>query len=176
MKIKARFQCQLRSKMSFSLIAAVGKNRELGKKGGLCFRIPGDLKFFKETTMGHPVFMGKTTFYSLPKMLPGREHYVLSLEKIENPAVHQVSNLDKFVDEHKNDDVEYFVIGGGSVYKQMLPYCQKLYLTEVNATDAEADTFFPEFDKNSYNREYLYSNHDGQLSYDHILYTKKGSL
>ena len=64
--------------MSFSIIAAIGKNRELGKKGGLVFNIPGDLKFFKQTTMGFPVVMGRTTFLSLPKLLPGRKHFVLS--------------------------------------------------------------------------------------------------
>ena len=69
--------------MSLSIIAAVGKNRELGKKGGLCFKIPGDLKFFKETTMGYPVLMGLTTWHSLPGKLPGRKHYVLSFDENE---------------------------------------------------------------------------------------------
>ena len=64
--------------MSFSLIAAVGKNRELGRDGGLVFRLPSDLKFFKEVTMGHPILMGRKTFESLPKMLPGRKHYVVT--------------------------------------------------------------------------------------------------
>jgi dihydrofolate reductase len=66
-----------------------------------------------------------------------------------------------------------FVIGGGMVYKQMLPYCQKLYLTEVHASDSEADTFFPDFDKTKYTREVLAKGEDNNIKYDHVLYTKK---
>jgi dihydrofolate reductase len=160
--------------MSFSLIAAVGQNNELGKKGGLVFKIPGDLKFFKETTIGHPVFMGLNTWRSLPGKLPKREHYVLTLDANEVPeGLHAVTDLDAFIAEHKNESEEYFVIGGGMVYKQMLPHCSKLYLTEVNASDDEADTFFPEFDKSNYVETVLGHGEDNGITYDHVLYEKK---
>ena len=96
--------------MSFSIIAAIGKNRELGKKGGLVFNIPGDLKFFKQTTMGYPVVMGRTTFLSLPKLLPGRKHYVLSPD--EEPTfpeeVTVLHDLNQFIKDHQNDSQDYF--------------------------------------------------------------------
>lgn len=160
--------------MSFSLIAAVGKNNELGKKGGLCFRIPGDLKFFKNITMGHPVFMGLNTWKSLPKKLPGREHYVLTFDAKDLPeGVHPVTDLEKFITENLNTEQKIFVIGGGSVYKQMLPYCKELYLTEIQGEDMEADTFFPEFDKNNWDSQIIGKGQDNGLDYNHVLYTRK---
>lgn len=160
--------------MSFSLIAAIGQNNELGKKGGLVFKIPGDLKFFKKVTTGHPVFMGLNTWRSLPGKLPNREHFVLTpdVAEIANDNVNPVTNLDDFIATYQDSDEEIFVIGGGMVYKQMLPYCDKLYLTEVHASDSDADTFFPEFNHSFYKREVLAHGEDNNISYDHVLYTK----
>ena len=148
--------------MSFSIIAAIGKNRELGKKGGLVFQIPGDLKFFRQTTLGFPVVMGRTTFLSLPKLLPNRKHYVLSPD--EEPTfpkeVTVLHDLQKFIKLHQNTPEEFFVIGGGSIYK--------LYLTEVDGEDQDADVFFPDFNRKDYTVTKLGENHD-------IVNTKKGS-
>lgn len=169
--------------MSFSIIAAVGKNRELGKKGGLVFNIPGDLKFFKQTTMGYPVVMGRTTFLSLPRLLPGRKHYVLSPD--EEPTfpeeVTVLHDLNQFIKDHQNDSQEFFIIGGGSIYQQFLPHCDKIYLTEVDGEDAEADVYFPDFDKTKYTVEKLGQNSDiikdkegvHDLNYIHNLYKKR---
>ncbi|MBR3135336.1 dihydrofolate reductase [Candidatus Saccharibacteria bacterium] len=161
--------------MSFSIIAAIGEKNELGKKGGLCFDIPGDLKFFKEVTMGHPVFMGLNTWRSLPGKLPGREHYVLVFDAkdVEGEGVNAVTDLDGFISEWKDSDTEIFVIGGGMVYKQMLPHASKMYLTEVHASDAEAEVFFPEFDKSEWNKEIIREGGDHDLTYSHVLYTRK---
>ena len=159
--------------MSFSLIAAIGQNNELGKKGGLVFKIPGDLKFFKKVTTGHPVFMGLNTWRSLPGKLPNREHFVLTPDAKDVPDdLNAVTDLDAFIAAHKDEAEEYFIIGGGMVYKQMLPYCDKLYLTEVHASDTEADTFFPKFDHSLYKREVLAQGEDNGISYDHVLYIK----
>lgn len=169
--------------MSFSIIAAIGKNRELGKKGGLVFNIPGDLKFFKQTTMGYPVVMGRTTFLSLPRLLPGRKHYVLSPD--EEPTfpeeVTVLHDLNQFIKDHQNDSQEFFIIGGGSIYQQFLPHCDKIYLTEVDGEDAEADVYFPDFDKTKYTVEKLGQNSDiikdkegvHDLNYIHNLYQKR---
>lgn len=169
--------------MSFSIIAAIGKNRELGKKGGLVFNIPGDLKFFKQTTIGHPVVMGRTTFLSLPRLLPGRKHYVLSPD--EEPTfpeeVTVLHDLNQFIKDHQNDSQEYFIIGGGSIYQQFLPHCDKIYLTEVDGEDDEADVYFPDFDKTKYTVTKLSQNSDiiedkegiHDLNYIHNLYQKR---
>ena len=169
--------------MSFSIIAAIGRNRELGKKGSLVFNIPGDLRFFKQTTMGFPVVMGRTTFLSLPRLLPGRKHYVLSPD--EEPTfpeeVTVLHDLNQFIKDHQNDPQEYFIIGGGSIYQQFLPHCDKIYLTEVDGEDAEADVYFPDFDKTKYTVEKLGQNSDiiedkegiHDLNYIHNLYQKR---
>ena len=159
----------------FSMIAAVGKNMELGKNGGLIWKLPNDLKFFKEQTTGKKVFMGKRTFESLPKKLPNREHFVLTDEKIDDEGINLVWDLKKFVDENVNTDEEIFVIGGGMVYKQMLPYSKKLVLTEVSAEDKGADTYFPRFNKAEWNRKVLSENSDGDIKYTHVEYTRKNN-
>ena len=162
--------------MAFSMIAAVGKNRELGKNGKLIWNLPGDLAFFKKTTTGHAILMGHRTFESLPKVLPGRKHYVITRSKhltIPSGApVDLVHDLSGFVDEHSADPEEIFVIGGGMVYWEMLKHCDKLYLTEVDAEDKDADTFFPEFDKSKYTREELGKGEDNGISYTFACYTK----
>ncbi|MBQ9020028.1 dihydrofolate reductase [Candidatus Saccharibacteria bacterium] len=161
--------------MSFTIIAAVGRNRELGKKGGLCFKIPGDLKFFKETTMGHPIFMGLNTWRSLPGKLPGREHYVLTFDagEIGRDDVHAVTDLEEFVKEWKEAPEEMFVTGGAMVYEQMVPYADKMYLTEVVAEDDEAEVFFPEFDKGEWQRKVIGKGEDDGVAYSFVLYTRK---
>ena len=160
--------------MSFSLIAAIGQNNELGKSNRLVFNIPGDLKFFKNTTMGHPVLMGMNTWRSLPHKLPGREHYIITSHPENLPGdLHPVSDLDQFVDDYKKSETEFFIIGGGSIYHQLLPHCDKLYLTEVHASDDGADTFFPVFDKSEYNRTVLGHGEDNGITYDHVLYERK---
>ncbi len=96
--------------MSFSIIACVGKNLELGVNGGLVFQIKEDMAFFKETTMGHPVIMGDRTFFSLPKALPGRTNYVLTHNPEKLPeGVIAVDHLEAFVVRFKDSDEEVFV-------------------------------------------------------------------
>ena len=155
----------------FSIIAAVGKNNELGKKNELIFQIKDDMKFFRETTVGHKVLMGKNTWKSLPKKLPGRRNLVVSWEEVEG-ADQVIDDLDAFIAENKDTDEEVFVIGGGQIYKTLLPHAQKLYLTEIDATDAEADTFFPEFDKKHYSRELIRKGNEDDLAYSIVKYSK----
>ena len=160
-----------------SIIAAVGKNHEIGKAGGLCFRLPSDLRNFKKITSGHKVFMGSNTFKSLPKMLPGRKHIVLTRHPEGYPEeVDIVSSIDEVVDKYKNSHEEVFVIGGGRVYEMMLPFCDKLYLTEVDAEDKEADTFFPEFNPDDYERVVNGEEIDNGFSVVFAEYTRKERL
>ena len=158
--------------MSFSIIAVVGKNRELGRDGKLIWHLPEDLAFFKKTTMGHPVLMGRKTFDSLPSMLPGRKHYVVTRSRdFVRDGVEVVDDLEQFAESTHNDEI--FVIGGGQIYNAMLPYADTLYLTEVDADDEQADTFFPKFDKAKYNREILGKGDKDGISYTFAKYTKK---
>ena len=126
-------------------IVAVAENGGIGKDNRLLFRISADLKRFKELTSGHTVIMGRKTLQSLPggRGLPNRRNIVITrdpdftAERAE--VVHSVEEALALAD----DDA--FVIGGASIYRAMLPYCDKVYLTRVYA-DAEADVFFPALD------------------------------
>lgn len=156
----------------FSIIAAVGKNNELGKKGGLVFHIKEDMKFFKETTTGHTVVMGFKTWESLPKKLPNRKNIVITFEEFEGPD-ECVTDLEKFIKENESTDEEIFVIGGGSIYTQFLEHAKKLYLTEVDGEDKDADVFFPTFDKTLYDKKVLREGSDSGLDYKMCLYEAK---
>lgn len=164
--------------MAFSIIAAVGKKLELGKNGKLLWHLPGDLAFFKKMTSGHPILMGRKTFESLPGVLPGRKHYVVthgtSLGDIHDSSlVCLVDNLESFAKKHKDDKDVIFVIGGGMIYQEMLSFVEDIYLTEVDASDEEADTFFPKFDKDKFDREVLGKGEDNGIGYSFIHYARK---
>lgn len=155
----------------FSIIAAVGKNHELGKKGQLLFNIKEDMQFFKKTTTGHTVVMGYNTWKSLPKKLKDRQNMVVSYELVPE-ADKTITDLDAFIKRYQNTDEEIFIIGGGMIYKAFLPYAKHLYLTEIDAS-ADADVYFPEFDKSKYNKKVLQKGSENDLNYVFAKYTLK---
>ena len=155
-----------------SMIAAIGKNRELGKAGELIFHIKEDMKFFRETTTGHPIIMGRKTWESLPHKLPNRTNIVVSRHNVAG-ADESVSNLSEYIKQHRNTPEEIFVIGGGMLYFELLPYAHHIYLTEVEAEDPEADTFFPEFDKSKFSRQVIKKGKENDLTYSIIKYTRQ---
>lgn len=128
-----------------SIIVAIAENYAIGKKGDLLCHLPADLKHFKEITSGKTVLMGERTFFSLPKHpLPNRRNIVLTdvqgktFEGAE--AVYSLQDLCAKV----QGEEEAFVIGGGMVYRQMMPLADKLYITHIHHSWDDADTFFPE--------------------------------
>lgn len=156
-----------------SMIAAVGKNRELGKDNGLVFNIKEDMQYFKETTTGHPVIMGYNTFKSIGKPLKNRDNYVATFSVEGLPEdVTPVTDLHAFLKEHQDDEGELFVIGGASIYRESLPYAKNLYLTEIDA-EADADVFFPEFDKTKYEKTVIKKGSQDDLTYSFVKYTTK---
>lgn len=154
-----------------SLIAAIGKNYELGKGNDLIWHFKEDMKFFKDTTMGAAVIMGRKTFESLPKALPGRKNIVITKSADYNPegatVVHNIA--DALVEAGDNA----FVIGGASIYKALLPQCDSLYLTEIDAGCSDAEVFFPQFDKSLYSREKLAEYDIDGVHFEHVLYKKE---
>lgn len=135
------------AKPKISIIAAVGRNRELGKDNKLLWRISEDLKHFKKITENHAVIMGQKTYDSIGKPLPNRLNVVLSkVTALEIPGVAICNNIEDAIAIAADYSDEIFVIGGGSVYAQFIDKTQKLYLTFIDA-EAPADTFFPEYDK-----------------------------
>ena len=155
----------------FSIISAIAKNNAIGKDNDLVFHIKEDMKFFRETTRNHTVIMGKKTWESLPGKLKERKNLVISHTEVEG-ADGTITDLDKYIEENKESDEEIFVIGGGSIYKYMLPHSKYLYLTEVDA-EPEADTFFPEFDRKSYKKETLKTGTAGDLKFEINRYEHK---
>ena len=130
--------------MKLSIIAAVAKNRAIGKGGDLIWHISNDLKHFKEITTGGCVLMGYNTYASLPgkKALPKRRNIILSSRIATAPEGFEVVSSISQALELLKDVPEIFVIGGGMIYEQILPIADKLYLTRIDKR-FEADTFFP---------------------------------
>lgn len=156
--------------MSISMIAAVGKNLELGKGNDLIWHFKEDMKFFKQTTTGSSVIMGRKTFESLPKALPNRKNIVITNNKdYVAEGGYVVNSLE---DALKLADNDAFIIGGGNIYAQFLPLADKLYLTEIEAECSDADTYFPQFDKADYKKEIIAEYEDNGIKFSHICYTK----
>jgi len=156
-------------------IVAVGENNEIGKNNDLLWHLPGDLKFFKEHTMGKKMIMGRKTFESFKSPLKGREHIVLTSNPILSTYENVVFTNDKvaLVEKYKDSEEEVYVIGGASIYKAFLEDVKKMYLTEVKASDKEAEVFYPTFDKNDWERQEMFQNEDNGIAYKHVLYTRK---
>ena len=128
---------------SFKAIAAMAENRIIGNKGDIPWHLPGDFKWFKQTTMGQIVVMGRKTYESIGRPLPGREIFVLSRTPREIRGVHSFTDLTML--DHLKTDKTIWIAGGGEIYQQMFPHLSELYLTRVHRT-VEGDTLFPEFE------------------------------
>lgn len=159
------------------LIAAVGRNRELGKQDSLIWHLKGDMAFFKTQTMRHTVVMGATTFKSLPKKLVNRTHYVLtkgSVQDTGNDDVMIFTRLGKLMEEvkEKSKTEDVYIIGGGTVYALFIDLADEILLTEIDAEEKRADVFFPKFDREKYTRHVLASNEENGIRYTHVRYTR----
>lgn len=158
--------------MTISMIVAKGKNNEIGGNNDLLWYIPSDLKFFKATTMGKSIIMGRKTFQSLPKALPGRKNIVITRDaSFEAPGAVTVGDTEAALRESETDEV--FIIGGASIYEVFFPVAHKLYITEVDFESDKADVFFPEIDLSGWNREVLDEGEENGLKFRHILYVRK---
>ena len=157
--------------MELSMIAAVGKGNELGKNNGLIWNIPNDLKFFKEKTIGKTVVMGANTFHSIGKPLPQRKNIVITHQNIDKVLIYK--SIREFLIDYKNKTEEVFIIGGASIYKEFIDYVSTIYLTEIDESDKEADTYFPEFNKQLYEKIILDKNEENGIKYTHTMYKKK---
>jgi dihydrofolate reductase len=134
-----------------SIIVAMDEKRGIGKNNALMWKIPGELARFKEITMGHPIIMGRKTFDSIGRVLPGRLNIVISRNlhvRIPTPEnLLNVQSLDMAIQRASEvDQEEIFIIGGGQIFEQALPLADRLYLTLVKG-DFDADVFFPPYEK-----------------------------
>ncbi|WP_240032161.1 dihydrofolate reductase [Psychroflexus aestuariivivens] len=135
--------------MKVTMIAAAAENDALGKNNDLVWHLPDDFKRFKKITSHHHIIMGRKTFESFPKPLPNRTHIVITRQKnYEKPGCIVVHSLEKAL-EFCTSESEVFIIGGGEIYKQAMPFADKIELTRVHA-EFEADTYFPKIDKSEW--------------------------
>ena len=159
--------------MVLTQIAAMGANRELGKDNQLIWNLKEDMKFFRENTKGHTIVMGRKTFESLPRLLPKRHHIVITRSQPDLPEEVEVfSSIEDFIEAYKDKEEEIFVIGGAQIYAQMLPYSNRLLLTEIEK-EYDADVFYPEFNKEDYIRTVLTDITEDGVHYNHIEYKRK---
>ncbi|MBP7558119.1 MAG: type 3 dihydrofolate reductase [Chitinophagaceae bacterium] len=132
--------------MIISLVVAAANNNVIGKDNQLLWRLPNDMRFFKNVTWGMPVVMGRKTFESLKEPLKGRKNIVLSRQRLVGENVVVVNSLDDAIFLVKQMDVkEMMVIGGGEIYKLAFEKAKRIYLTRVDA-EPEGDTYFPAID------------------------------
>jgi len=160
-----------------SFIVAMDKNRVIGHNNDLPWHLPNDLQFFKKTTTGHTIIMGRKTFDSLGRVLPNRKHVVLTRSQSDFPedveVLSDIKSLLQYVDEHKDDNL--FLIGGGNLFTQMLPYADRLYITEINEA-FEGDVYFPEIDADLWvevSRTKGPRDDRNDYDYDYVTYERK---
>jgi dihydrofolate reductase len=167
--------------MIVSLIAAVAKNRVIGRNNDLPWKLPDDMKYFMQTTSGHTVIMGRKNFDSLPekfKPLKDRRNIVITRNPklVENYNVDKVASMENALQLAAEEDgeKEVFVIGGAQIYSLALPVADRLYITEIDAI-IEGDTYFPEFDRSIWKetlRRHHASDEKHQYSFDFVVYER----
>lgn len=165
--------------MSFSIIVAIAENFAIGKNNDLIYYISDDLKRFKKITTGHNIIMGRNTFKSLPKgPLPHRKNIVITdnpedcslPEKYPDRDCIMVDSIPKAIDQC-NQNEENFIIGGESIYKQFLPYADKLYITLIHEKP-DADIFFPKIRFSDWNEIFREEHPDHDPAYTYFIYQK----
>ena len=159
-----------------SIIVAKAKNNVIGKDNQLIWHLPEDLKRFKRLTTGHTIIMGRKTFESLGRVLPNRHHVILCNDanmEIDNENVEileDISLLDKYIKEEE----EHFVIGGATMYRLLMPYCTKMYITEINQ-EFDGDVSFPEINMSEWKvteREKGLKDEKNPFDYEYVTYER----
>jgi dihydrofolate reductase len=159
------------------IIVAVADNYGIGVKGDLPWHISEDLKYFKRTTRGYPVIMGRTTYFSIGRPLPGRKNIVLNLGGDDIPEVTCVYSFDEAYREAEATGADKcFVIGGASVYRAAMEDADMLYITHVHTEVLEADAFFPTIDPDIWERESTsptYADPETGFDFEFVIYRRK---
>ncbi len=160
-----------------SIIVAKAKNNVIGKNNDLVWDLPADQKYFRKTTHGHYVIMGRKTFESLPKPLPGRVNIIITRKadyKVEGALVfNDLEEAFRFAGSQGQQEV--FILGGGEIYKKTLPFADKLYITEIYHS-FDGDTFFPEIDISQWqeNKRIPYkADEENPHDFDFVIYDRK---
>ena len=139
--------------MTLSIIVAIASDGAIGRANDLLWHLPADLKRFKELTTGHTILMGRKTFESLPRgPLPNRRNIIISRSLPAQPGAEVYPTIQQAMEACASDE-EVFIIGGGEIYRQLLPDTERIYLTRVQASFPDAEVFFPELDSTEWIEE-----------------------
>ena len=160
-----------------SIIVAKASNNIIGKNNALIWHLPEDLKRFKKLTTGHTIIMGRRTFESLGRILPNRKHVILCNDMTMNINDERVEILDDIskLDKYINSAEENFIIGGATIYKLLMPYANKMYITEINQ-EFDGDVSFPEINKEEWeiiDKEKGLKNDENPYDYSYVTYIRK---
>ena len=166
-----------------SIIVAVAENGAIGRNNELLWHISEDLKYFKSTTTGHPVIMGRKTYDSIGRPLPGRRNIVLTRGDMEIPPIKNpqttsmeiVHSLEEVYEIAKGND-EFFVMGGGMLYNATFPKADMLYLTKIYAVAEDADTFFPQVKDDEWEivkEGEMMHDEENDIDYQFLVYKRK---
>lgn len=162
---------------NLGLIVAMGKNREIGYKNDLIWKIREDLNFFKTTTMGSYMIMGRRTYESMPKHLQNRRYIILSRSSdfvLDSAKIlhRDIRETLEFVS--RSLDEKFFVVGGSAIYKEFLPYVSTMHITEISDSFPLADAYFPSFDETDWeNLEGDTLRSENDINYRHTLRISK---
>lgn len=162
--------------MSVTLIAAIARNRVIGKDGDLPWRLPADFRHFKRTTVGHPLIMGRRTFESLGKPLPDRTNIVVTRNRDYRPeGAVVVSSFDDAMRVARQQNTDVFIGGGEDVFRHFLPSADRMILTWIDE-EFEGDTFFPAFDESEWrvvSREDHEPDEKNRYRYSFVVYERR---
>ena len=154
-----------------SLIVAYAKNHVIGNKGCIPWRIKGEQKRFKELTTGNVVIMGRRSYEEIGHPLPNRMNIIVSnTKRFEAENCMTASSLEEAI--RLAGDREIFISGGARLYEEAMPLVEKMYVTEIEC-EIEGDTYFPDFDKEQFDKEIVERHDEGETPYTYVTYTRR---
>lgn len=160
-----------------TIIVAIANENVIGKDNKLIWHLPEDLKRFKQITTGKKIIMGRKTFESLGRVLPNRKHIILCNDmtmNVDNENVEILDDISK-LEQYMNSKEECFVIGGATIYKLLMPYTNKMYITKINQS-FEGDVYFPEINEEEWEaveKEKGLKNEENPYDYEYVTYVRK---
>ena len=160
--------------MEIILIAAVSKDKVIGKQGGIPWKIKEDLSFFKEKTLNSPIIMGRATYESIGRPLPNRLNIVMTRSVKNTEGVTEVTSVREAVKtaSKNKDSSRVYVIGGENIYKEFLPIAQRMIITEVDLYIKDGDTFFPEWNISEWKEQSRDQREENGTRFSFVEYTR----
>ena len=160
--------------MEIILIAAVSKDKVIGKQGGIPWKIKEDLSFFKERTLNSPIIMGRTTYNSIGRPLPNRLNIVMTRSAKNTEGVTEVTSVEKAIEAASinRDSSRVYIIGGQNIYKEFLPIAHRMIITEVDLYIKDGDTFFPEWNISEWKEQSRDQREENGTRFSFVEYTR----